>query len=69
MSPRSRRSRQAILGHAGEARAVTASFEALGPELQETIVRFLETLQVLPPDARALVVDEHGASKVWPPRR
>jgi hypothetical protein len=34
---------------------------------QDSVIEFLNTLQVLPPGTRALIVDEHGHKKHWPP--
>ncbi len=60
--------RQAVLAHAGEAQAVTDRFRALSSHEQDSIIEFLKTLQVLPPDVRALVVDERYRPRVWPPQ-
>ena len=59
--------REAILAHSGEALAVRQAFAALSEYEQGAIIEFLKTLQVLPPGTRALVVDEHGRKKAWPP--
>ena len=61
--------RQAVLAHDGEARAARHAFEALPPAEQDAIIEFLKTLQVLPAGTAALVVDEDGKPKMWPPRR
>jgi cytochrome c peroxidase len=58
--------RQAILAHAGEALAQRNAFERLGKGEQDGLIEFLKSLQVLPPSARSLVVDEHGRPKPWP---
>lgn len=34
-----------------------------------TVIEFLKSLQVLPPGAQHLIVDEHGKPKAWPPSR
>jgi hypothetical protein len=60
---------QAVLAHAGEARSARAAYEALSPYEQDCVIEFLKTLQVLRPGADALIVDEHGRPKRWPPRR
>lgn len=60
--------REAVLAHGGEARASRQAFEDLTPNEQDAIIEFLKSLQVLPPGARHLVVDEHGRRKRWPPR-
>lgn len=31
------------------------------------MIEFLETLQVLPPGTKHLIIDEHGQKKQWPP--
>ena len=59
--------RQAVLAHDGEAKQIRAAFEALKPFEQDAVIEFLKTLQVLPPGTRALVVDERGHPKEWPP--
>ena len=58
--------RQAIFAHAGEALAQRNAFERLGKGEQDGLIEFLKSLQVLPPSARSLVVDEHGRPKQWP---
>jgi len=59
--------REAILAHAGEAAASSAAFRALGSAGQDAVVEFLKTLRVLPAGSGALVVDERGRPKRWPP--
>jgi Di-haem oxidoreductase, putative peroxidase len=59
--------RQAILAHSGEALASRQAFEALSASDRDALVEMLKTLQVLPPGTRALVVDEKGHPKRWPP--
>lgn len=60
--------REAILAHAGEAQASTDAFLSLSEYEQGSIIEFLKSLQVLPDDAKALVVDEKGNPRHWPPR-
>ena len=60
--------RQAVLAHAGEAQSARARYEALSSHEQDCVIEFLKTLQVLRPGTQALVVDEHGRPKRWPPR-
>ncbi|MDA1185713.1 MAG: thiol oxidoreductase [Acidobacteria bacterium] len=60
--------RDAILAHNGEALASRVAFDALVPYEQDSIVEFLKTLQVLPAGTKALVVDENGRPKAWPPK-
>jgi hypothetical protein len=59
--------REAILAHAGEAQASTDAFLALSDYEQGSIIEFLKSLQVLDRDAKALVVDEKGNPRQWPP--
>src|SRR5262252_5469181 len=60
--------RQAVKAHDGEAKPARVAFEALSPYEQDSLIEFLKTLQVLPPGTRALIVDEQGKKKNWPPR-
>jgi hypothetical protein len=60
--------REAILAHSGEALASRQAFEGLQSQQRDSILEFLKTLQVLPPTARSLVVDDDsGHPKAWPP--
>jgi cytochrome c peroxidase len=59
--------RQSVKAHDGEAKASRLTFEGLSQYEQDSIIEFLKTLQVLPPGTRALIVDEHGNRKNWPP--
>jgi len=59
--------REAIEHHNGEALASHRSFDALDASAQDDLIEFLKTLQVLPPSAKSLVVDENGQPKRWPP--
>ncbi|MGH7967225.1 MAG: di-heme oxidoredictase family protein, partial [Limisphaerales bacterium] len=61
--------RQAVLAHAGEARSSRQAFQTLTKYEQDSIIEFLKSLQVLPPGAKSLVVDENGKPKKWPPKR
>jgi hypothetical protein len=58
--------REAVLAHAGEALGERAAFQHLGAADQDAVIEFLKSLQMLPPGARALVVDEHGRPRKWP---
>jgi CxxC motif-containing protein (DUF1111 family) len=49
---------EAILMHGGEARESRDAFVTLATEDQAAIVRFLKTLQVLPPGSNRVVVEE-----------
>jgi hypothetical protein len=59
--------REAVEAHNGEALSQRLAFDALPKDLQNDLIEFLKSLQVLPPDSKSLVVDEHGKSKRWPP--
>jgi CxxC motif-containing protein (DUF1111 family) len=59
--------REAVEAHNGEAKSQRMAFDALSPDLQNDLIEFLKSLQVLPPGSRSLVVDEHGNPKHWPP--
>ena len=59
--------REAVLAHAGEAQAAADRFKALPAIERDDLIEFLKTLQVLPPGTRALVVDERGHPRRWPP--
>ena len=59
--------REAIEAHNGEARSQRLAFDALPADLQNYLIEFLKSLQVLPPGSKSLVVDEHGNPKRWPP--
>jgi CxxC motif-containing protein (DUF1111 family) len=59
--------REAILAHAGEALDVRKRFEELPDHDRDCVIEFLKTLQVLPPGATSLVVDEEMKPRDWPP--
>ncbi len=59
--------REAVEAHNGEALSQRLSFDALPPDLQNDLIEFLKSLQVLPRGSKSLVVDEHGNPKHWPP--
>jgi Di-haem oxidoreductase, putative peroxidase len=59
--------REAVEAHSGEARSQRLAFDALSADLQNDVIEFLKSLQVLPAGSKALVVDEHGNPKRWPP--
>ncbi len=59
--------REAVEAHNGEALSQRLAFDALLPDLQNDVIEFLKSLQVLPPGSKSLVVDEHGNPKEWPP--
>jgi CxxC motif-containing protein (DUF1111 family) len=60
--------RQAVKAHDGEAKSSRLEFETLTQYEQDSVIEFLKTLQVLRPGTRALIVDEYGRKKNWPPR-
>ncbi len=59
--------RQAIEAHHGEAEASFQKWVAASDSNRDSIIEFLKTLQVLPEGTTALVVDENGKAKTWPP--
>lgn len=59
--------REAVEAHNGEAVAQRKAFDALSADEQSAVIEFLKSLQVLPPGAHSLVVDENGNPKRWPP--
>jgi len=59
--------RQAIEAHAGEAQASADAYAALTEYEQGAIIEFLKTLQLLPEGTKALVIDEKGRPRHWPP--
>ena len=59
--------REAVEAHNGEALSQRRTFDALPIDRQNAVIEFLKSLQVLPPGAGSLVVDEHGKPKRWPP--
>ena len=59
--------REAVLTHSGEALEQRKAFEGLTAQEQDSLIAFLETLQVLAPGTKALIVDEHHQPKLWPP--
>jgi cytochrome c peroxidase len=59
--------REAVLAHGGEAAGVRARFLALLPAEQDAIIKFLKTLQVLPPGTAFPVVDENGLPRLDDP--
>ena len=58
--------REAVEAHSGEALSQRLAFDALPPDLQNDLIEFLKSLQVLPPGTKSLVVDEHGNPKDRP---
>jgi hypothetical protein len=59
--------REAVEAHNGEALSQRLAYEALSADLQNDLIEFLKSLQVLPPNSRSRVVDENGNPKRWPP--
>ena len=59
--------REAVEAHAGEAQASTDAWWALTDHERTSIIEFLKTLQILPPETLPLVVDEKNRRREWPP--
>jgi len=59
--------REATLAHSGEALNSRQTFEALSEYDKNSVIEFLKSLQVLPPETPHLVIDENGNAKNWPP--
>ena len=59
--------REAVEAHSGEALRSRQGFDRLPAALQDDLIEFLKSLQVLPTGTKSLVVDEHGRAKQWPP--
>lgn len=59
--------REAVEAHAGEALAQRKAFDALSAQEKNELIEFLKSLQVLPPHAKSLFVDERGNPREWPP--
>jgi cytochrome c peroxidase len=59
--------RQAVLAHHGEALSERRAFQQLPVPLQNALIEFLKTLQVLPPGTRHVIVDERFEARTWPP--
>lgn len=59
--------REAVEAHHGEAQSSRLAFDALPADLQNDLIEFLKSLQVLPLGSKSLVVDQHGNPKRWPP--
>lgn len=57
--------REAVLAHDGEALAAKQAFANLSAHDKDCVIECLKSLQVLPPDTRSLVVDEHGHPRNW----
>ena len=58
--------REAVLAHAGEAEDSRRRFEGLSSYDRDAIIEFLKSLQILPPGARSLCVDEDGLDTACP---
>jgi len=59
--------RAAVLAHSGEARGSRESFERLSEYDRNSLIEFLKSLQVLPPNTPYTTVDEAMRPKRWPP--
>lgn len=58
--------REAVGAHNGEALPQRKAFDALSADEQNAVIEFLKSLQILPPSAHSLVVDEDGHPKGRP---
>ncbi len=58
--------REAVEAHNGEALSQRLAYDALPTHLQNDLIEFLKSLQVLPPNSRSRVIDENGNPKRWP---
>ena len=59
--------REAVAAHNGEALTQRKAFDALPADVQNDLIEFLKSLQVLQPGSQSIVIDEHGNPKRWPP--
>jgi len=57
--------REAVEAHNGQALPQRLAYDALPADLQNDVIEFLKSLQVLPPNAKSLIVDETGNPKRW----
>ncbi len=57
--------RQAVLAHSGEALQARQRFQGLSEYEQDSLIEFLKSLQVLPPDTKDVEVDEKYHAKKW----
>lgn len=55
--------REAVLSHAGEALDSRLAFQAMTPHEQDCVIEFLKSLQILPPNTKALIINEEGHKK------
>ena len=59
--------RQAVLAHHGEALESRTSFVNASEYDQDSVIEFLKSLQVLPPETSSMYVDENFKPREWPP--
>lgn len=59
--------REAVEAHNGEALMSRRAFDSLPSSLQNDLIEFLKSLQVLPPGTKSLVIDQYGKPRPWPP--
>ena len=52
--------REAVLAHDGEARQSRLAFQAMTPYEEDCVIEFLKSLQILPPGAKSLCVNQNG---------
>ena len=60
--------RESVLAHAGEALKSRQAFEAAGAYEQDSLIEFLKTLQILPPDTGEVVVYRSNTVRKATPR-
>ena len=60
--------REAVLAHAGEAADSQANFRSLSSYEQDCVIEFLKSLQILPPNASSLTIQDDNQSNVTPSR-
>jgi hypothetical protein len=58
--------REAVLSHAGEASTSASAFRSSSKYDQDCIIEFLKSLQILPPSAKSLCVDQNGKDIACP---
>jgi len=57
--------REAVLAHSGEDLNSRIAFQAMSTHEQDCVIEFLKSLQILPPNAHDLIVNEEGMRKKW----
>jgi hypothetical protein len=59
--------RQAVLAHSGEAAASRTAFVNASEYDQDSLIEFLKSMQVLPPESQSLYVEDNFKPREWPP--